>query len=127
MIKDSGHRRVFKTGSMRDRAKGKGRYDLISPISMQALAEHFESGALKYSDRNWERGQPLSVYVDSALRHLFNLLEGKKDEDHATAAMWNCGALKHTMIMIERGLLPKDLYDLPSYIEKNESKEGEPK
>ncbi len=68
-VKDSGERREFSTGSVRDVRKGKGRFDLIPPCALLLLAQHYENGAVKYGDRNWEKGQPLSSYVDSMLRH----------------------------------------------------------
>ena len=36
--KDSGARREFTTGSRRDSRRGKGRFDLISPIAIRRLA-----------------------------------------------------------------------------------------
>jgi hypothetical protein len=117
-VKDSGKRQEFKTGSVRDTNIGKGRYDLISPLMLQRLAKHFENGAVKYGDRNWEKGQPLSRYFDSTIRHLYKHLEGMRDEDHLAAAIWNIGAMIHTEELIERELLPKELSDLPNYLQK---------
>lgn len=117
-VKDSGKRQEFATGSKRDTQEGKGRFDLISPISLKRLAQHFQNGANKYGDRNWEKGQPLSRYLDSAIRHAYAYMEGNRDEDHAIAIAWNAMALVHTEEMINRGLLPKELNDLPSYIGK---------
>jgi hypothetical protein len=119
-VKDSGKRQEFKTGSVRDTNIGKGRYDLISPLMLQRLAKHFENGATKYGDRNWEKGQPLSRYFDSAVRHLYKHLEGMRDEDHLAAAVWNVGAMIHTEELIERGLLPEGLNDLPNYLKKED-------
>lgn len=116
--KDSGKRRKFKTGAQRDIVTGKGRYDLISPIVMERKAALLERGAVKYDDRNWEKGMPLSVYMDSALRHTFKFQEGHRDEDHLIAAIWNLEALLHIEEMINRGLLPKELNDLPNYLPK---------
>jgi hypothetical protein len=112
-VKDSGKREEFKTGSVRDTQVGKGRYDLIPPISLRRLAQHYENGARKYGDRNWEKGQPLSRYLNSALRHLQNILEGDTSEDHMAAGAWNLFAIIHTQEMIHRGALPKELDDLP--------------
>jgi hypothetical protein len=114
-VKDSGERRSFNTGSVRDVRTGKGRYDLLSPLALRRLAQHTENGATKYGDRNWEKGQPLSVYMDSMIRHAYNVLEGKKDEDHAAAMMWNAMAFIHTQEAIERGILPRELNDLNDY------------
>jgi hypothetical protein len=117
-VKDSGKRQEFKTGSVRDTSEGKGRYDLISPISLSRLAKHFENGAVKYGDRNWEKGQPMCRYLDSAIRHIYKHLEGMRDEDHLAAAAWNVLGAIHTEEMIERGLLPKELDNRPDYIKK---------
>jgi hypothetical protein len=114
-VKDSGAREEFATGSRRDTRDGKGRYELVSPIVMQRDAVHLENGANKYGDRNWEKGQPLSRYIDSALRHTYKLLQGFVDEDHASAARWNLAAFIHTQEMIRRGKLPKELDDMPNF------------
>tara|TARA_R110001606_G_scaffold191714_1_gene339649 strand:- start:15 stop:356 length:342 start_codon:yes stop_codon:yes gene_type:complete len=47
---------------------------------------------------------------------MYKFLEGHRDEDHMAAAMWNIGAVIHVGEMIERGLLPKELDDLPNYL-----------
>ena len=118
-LKDSGHRQVFGSGAQRDRQVGKGRYDLCSPLAQKRLADIFEAGARKYSDRNWEKGIPLSRFIDSAMRHIFQYLEGRRDEDHLGQGFWNLGAAIHTEEMIERGLLSASLNDLPNYIRKD--------
>ncbi len=117
-VKDSGKRQEFNTGSVRDTNIGKGRFDLISPIAEERLAKHYENGAKKYGDRNWEKGQPLSRYLDSAKRHINKLIQGYKDEDHATAAVWNIMAYIHTEEMIERGKLPRELNDMINYLKE---------
>jgi hypothetical protein len=115
-VKDSGKREEFDTGSVRDTRDGKGRYDLLSPLMLRRLAVHFENGAKKYGDRNWEKGQQMSRYLDSALRHLFRYLEGHRDEDHLAASMWNVGCMIHTEEMVKRGMLPTKLMDMPSFV-----------
>ena len=117
IVRDSGHRTQFPSGSVRDARTGKGRPDLISPIFLTRLAIHSEKGAVKYKDRNWEKGQPMcESYFGSAKRHLDQWLEGDNTEDHLAAAAWNVMALIHTGEMIERGLLPKELNDRPNYL-----------
>ena len=116
VTKDSGERRQFNTGAQRDVVTDKGRYDLISPIMIERLAKLLQRGAEKYNDRNWEKGMPLSVYMDSGMRHLYKFLEGHRDEDHLIAAIWNLQALLHIEEMVNRGMLSKDLLDLPNYI-----------
>jgi hypothetical protein len=115
MIKDSGERTHFETGAMRDLQFGKGRPVLMSPMVQRELARHFEEGAAKYEERNWEKGIKLSSFFDSAQRHLLSLQEGLTDENHAIAALWNMHCFIHTRIMIARGLLPEELDDMPDY------------
>lgn len=95
MLHDSGERQEFDTGAVRDPQQGKGRYDLISPYALKRLALHYEAGAAKYDDRNWEQGIPASRCFSSAVRHLFQWLAGQRDEDHLAAAAWNIFAIIH--------------------------------
>ena len=111
-IKDSGNRRAFETGSVRDMAGGKGRYDLIPPEALRRLAVHYEKGAIKYGDKNWQKGQPIHVYTDSMLRHAQKVLARFEDEDHLAAVMWNAAAIIYTRGAIRSGDLPESLEDL---------------
>lgn len=133
MIKDSGNRRTFESGAVRDDDGNKGRCDLlplevvgrmlscdpiISALTMYMkesktghlytaldiftkahfentetmlleVAKHFEEGAKKYGDNNWQKGIPSNCYIDSALRHYFKFRRGDKDEPHDRAFVWN--------------------------------------
>ncbi len=89
ILKDSGNRREFETGAVRDMAEGKGRYDLVPWEAIHELALHCEAGALKYGERNCEKGIPVSSLIDSAFRHLSKYMQGAKDEPHLVAALWN--------------------------------------
>ncbi len=113
-LPDSGTRRAFETGAVRDAEEGKGRYDLLSPIALKRLAQHFENGAKKYSERNWEKGIPLASFFDSGIRHMYAFLSGDTSEDHLAAAMWNIHCLIHTQEMIKQGKLPEILNNLPN-------------
>lgn len=108
-IKDSGTREEFETGSRRDSPAGKGRFDLIPTLPIRRLAIHYENGAKKYGDNNWQKGQPLSRYIESCERHLNCLKAGEPTEDHAIAAVWNLFAYIFTLNEIEYGRLPKSL------------------
>ena len=117
-LKDSGERRDFSTGSRRDVATGKGRYDLLPFEVIDALAKHYEKGYQKYDPDhvwsevdNWQKGQPLSVFLDSGLRHAFKWKAGMKDEDHLIAAIWNLIAAWWTQDAIRKGELPIELGD----------------
>jgi hypothetical protein len=112
-IKDSGTREQFDTGSRRDTREGKGRFDLLPMRAITRLARHFEAGAKKYGERNWEKGQPISRYLDSAIRHSCKHLQGERDEDHLIAAAWNLMCAADTEERIKAGLLPKELNDIP--------------
>ena len=114
-LKDSGTREKFGDGAVRDGEVGKGRYDLLSPLATHRLSLWMEAGGIKYDDRNWEAGMPLSQYIDSAIRHLKKFECGLEDEDHLAACLWNIHCLTHTKIAIEQGLLSKGYDDLPYY------------
>jgi hypothetical protein len=112
-IKDSGERFEFSTGAVRDAQVGKGRFDLLPLMAVWKLAKHYEVGCLKYGDRNWEKGIPLSRYYDSAMRHLLKHMAGLRDENHLMAAAWNLMCAIETLHRIEGGILPADLDDMP--------------
>lgn len=137
MIKDSGNRREFSTGAVRDIQEGKGRCDLLA-LDVVAeifgcgedsfvmwnigefqktgetghlvdaintftemyyhnniytmfleISKHFEEGAKKYGENNWQKGIPVHCYIDSAVRHYLKFLRGDKDEPHDRAFVWN--------------------------------------
>lgn len=118
-VRDGGSREQFNTGAVREQTTGKGRFDLIPLLGLPAVAAVAEKGALKYADRNWEKGMPLSRFLDSAQRHIIQLFEGDTVEDHAGHAAWNMLAFIHMREMINRGLLPAELDDLPNYMPKD--------
>ena len=142
MIKDSGERREFQSGAVRDIQEGKGRCDLL-PLDVvskwvesfndsssldkilqyiylyknsylrdtmpiyQAMGEfcadvswsisdallevsiHYEEGAKKYGEYNWQKGIPSHCYLDSGIRHLLKHYRGDTDERHDRAFIWN--------------------------------------
>lgn len=52
-------------------------------------AIHFEQGAAKYGELNWQRGLPVKCYIDSAVRHYLKWRRGDVDERHDRAFVWN--------------------------------------
>jgi hypothetical protein len=88
-IKDSGERREFATGAVRDMAEGKG--DMVSMPweALLRLSKHYEAGAKKYDRWNYRKGIPVSSFIDSACRHLAKYQCGLDDEDHLAAAAFN--------------------------------------
>ena len=89
MIKDSGERREFGTGAVRDMAEGKGDMFSLPPAAIIRVSKHYEQGAKKYGRNNYQKGIPISAFMDSALRHIFKYLDGQDDEDHLSAAAFN--------------------------------------
>ena len=136
-ILDSGARREFSTGAVRDISDSKGRPTLM-PLKVvshllgkqtgdyifQCLAAftetgetrylygalikfvtlayggepetmilevaiHFEEGAKKYGENNWQKGLPVNCYLDSAIRHYLKYRRGDTDEPHDRAFVWN--------------------------------------
>lgn len=160
-LKDSGARREFASGAVRDIAEGKGRCDLLAldivgklfrhytmcspdpdidqnfgyavetilnnidefirkgqssepiydaicafikisdfkslPGAIMAVSKHYEDGAKKYAERNWEKGISCHCYIDSGVRHLLKWLDGWNDEPHDRAFIWNMLSLLWTV------------------------------
>lgn len=119
-LKDSGERRQFETGAVRDRGALKGRPDLRAVHAIHRYDLHNEKGARKYAARNWEKGMPLSEYFNSAQRHADKLLAGYTDEDHEAAWLWNVMHFIETKHRIKMGLLPAELDDMPRTFEGKE-------
>lgn len=126
LVKDSGRRQSFHTGAVRDTEESKPRVDLLSPFVLERVGAHMRRGAEKYSAWNWARGIPSSRFYASLMRHLTSYAEGKRDEDHLSAAMFNLMGLIHNEelcgqpieIEAEPGefhLLPKELLDFPKF------------
>lgn len=84
-MKDSGKRRTFETGAVRDRGEFKPRPDLISPHANMREGAWLAKGAEKYGVGNWTHGMPVSECVASLCRHLEAYKLGKADEDHMAA------------------------------------------
>ena len=65
--------------------------------AIMELSIHYEQGARKYAERNWEKGIPCHSFVDSALRHAVKYFRGDDDEPHNRAFMWNIVGLLWTI------------------------------
>lgn len=88
-IKDSGNKREFKTGAVRNTGEGKGRMDLLMWNAIIELSKHCEQGAKIYGENNIDKGIPLHSLIDSGARHLAKFITGQRDENHLVAACWN--------------------------------------
>ena len=118
-LADEGKRKTYDTGAIEEVKTGKGKYVLISPYMEQRLARIMEKGAIKYADRNWEKGMPFSRFIDSAQRHITQFKMGLLDEDHLGQAIFNLMAVMHF-----QDLGRKDLDDMPHYEEKKNVKKS---
>ncbi len=76
---------LFKFG---EEAYGKTERTAICTMLLE-VAKHFEEGAKKYGESNWQKGIPVYCYIDSAVRHYLKWLRGDKDEPHDRAFVWN--------------------------------------
>ena len=115
IMEDSGKREQFDTGAIRDTAEGKSRPDLISPYAQLRKGQWLRLGAKKYVERNWEKGMKISRCIASICRHLFQYMAGKTNEDHLAAIAVNAEFIMHYEAMIEKGILPPELDDMPKY------------
>jgi len=93
VIKDSGERKQFASGMVRDTAADKTLFTLVldGPMFMR-WAIHLTKGALKYAKRNWMQAngtEELERFRESAFRHFIQWYNGDVDEDHAAAVFFN--------------------------------------
>ena len=111
-LPDTGARRTWTTGAVRDASEGKPEITQIYPEAILRLAKRGTDGAKKYSDYNFTKGIPLKTYVDSLYRHLAAYQNHDESEDHLAAIMWNAMGLMYTEDRISDGSLPHELDDL---------------
>ena len=114
-MQDSGERRTFSTGAVRDRGGFKPRPDLISPHANLREGAWLAVGAEKYGERNYEKGMPISECVASLIRHVEAYKLGSTDEDHMAAIRTNAGFILHFEEEIKAGRLDPELDDMPRY------------
>lgn len=119
ILKDSGKREDFNTGSVRDTQDGKPRYDLIPEEPLYRLAMVYSRGCKKYGERNWEKGQPISRFTASMERHLHAWKRGEIDEDHLSQMVWNAFGIIHMLWGIENGIYSKELDDRVGYVKNS--------
>jgi hypothetical protein len=125
-LKDSGSRQEFGTGAVRDDQQNKGAFHLVPPFSMLLVSLIFEMGARKYAARNWEKGMPVSRYIESGLRHTYKYIAGLRDEPHLAMACWNFLCALWTATMVALYLLPAKLNDMPCHVGRARSWAGYP-
>lgn len=87
-------------------------YSIILEVS-----KHFEEGAKKYGESNWQKGIPVHCYIDSAVRHYIKYMRGDTDEPHDRAFVWNI------LCCIWTCKHKPELVDVPLVQNNNESEE----
>ena len=88
--------KTFNTGAVRSSDAEATRYDLISPVGLEAVARTCAEGASKYGDFNWERGMPVHDLLNHAIRHIYKYLSGDRSEPHLPHAAWGLLAAIHS-------------------------------
>jgi len=109
---ETGKEREYNTGAKKQYAEGKGMPVLFPGDAYLEVCKHFEDGAIHYGGRNWEKGIPLSSYIDSLERHIAQEKMGLTDESHDRALAWNAICYLATKLRIKAGILPQELDDL---------------
>ena len=89
-------RHEYDTGAVRSGDCQNVRYDLISPIGLEAAARAYAEGAEKFGYCNWENGMPVTDLLNHALAHIFKFLGGDRSEDHLGHATWNLLGASHS-------------------------------
>lgn len=59
------------------------------PTMSIEVSIHFEDGATKYGENNWQKGIPVHCYINSGVRHYLKWMRGDNDEPHDRAFCWN--------------------------------------
>ena len=97
--KDSGKRKDFDSGMVRDTDEGKPDYTLAMDGPMfERYAALMTRGAVKYEARNWmkaEGKEEWDRFRQSAMRHFIQWMRGDQDEDHAAAVMFNLNGAEY--------------------------------
>ena len=104
--------RQYPTGAKRDSDIGKPKFTYLPFDILDRVAKHYENGASKYGDHNWRRGMPSSEVMDSLFRHLVAYYQGKNDEDHLSAIVFNACCLIYNEEKMNDN---EDVYDLPKW------------
>lgn len=82
----------YDTGFERSSREGKPDYTYIPTWFMDELAFFLKDGADRHGRDNWKKAGSLDEYNDagaSLLRHARAEVDGRIDEDHAMACMFN--------------------------------------
>jgi hypothetical protein len=85
------------------------------PSIIRRDAALLERGAVHYGDHNWTRGIPSARCADSALRHLFQYLDGDRAEDHLAACRFNVGCIMFNEDQVAAGRMDPALHNISNW------------
>lgn len=107
ITKDSGERKTFDSGMVRDTDSGKTKWHLVAdgPL-LQRWAELLTRGAVKYSEGNWMKAEGQAEYrrfKASAYRHFMQWYYDDTDEDHAAAVPFNINGAEYVKAKLGGG------------------------
>ena len=111
VVKDSGARVDFATGSRRDVEDDKPDYTLLPWLALARVARHLMKGAVKYGRNNWRLGQSMGRADRSLMRHVVQYMQGDRSEDHLSAIVFNACLLMDHEQRVAFGELPSELDD----------------
>lgn len=109
-LKDSGERKQFDSGMVRDTTTGKPELHRVYDGPMlERWAMHITKGATKYPDvkpgvPNWTLAdglEELARFKNSAARHFFQWMRGDTDEDHAAAVYFNLNGYEFLKLKLQ--------------------------
>lgn len=98
--------RVHPTGAVRSKDADGTRFDLISPLFMEAVAKVLHEGSVKYNDHNWRKGFAWSECLNHLEKHINEFKKGDRSENHLAHAACNI------MFLIEYAVTHPELNDL---------------
>ena len=113
-VKETEGRTEYDTGAVRSDKIGKPKLSLLPWELFPRQAFHLEKGANIYGANNYKKGMKSSDYLDSALRHTQQYMLGMKDEDHASAVVFNWNGIMFNEMYY--GDNP-EIHDLPKSLE----------
>lgn len=80
--------------------EGKTRHDLVPAFAQEQYAQVLTKGALKYAERNWEKGMPWSKILASLERHLYAIKRGE-DYDPETGLLHSAHVMCNAAFLTE--------------------------
>lgn len=111
---------VCKKGVKND--DGKLRWSLLPWIALIKVVKVYNYGAIKYADRNWEKGIKYSRLYDAALRHLTAFWNGEsRDEESGLLHLSHC-TFNILAILYFELTNPKTWDDRPTFYENKKEK-----